>query len=258
MGSCDVKSVLVKLGGRAADREECLRELFAEMAALSDRFRFLLVHGGGAEVTRLSRSLGIEAVFKDGVRQTSPDEMDIVEMVLSGKVNKRLVRLCRGSGLNAVGVSGPDGGIFTGRLLDPESRTAEVDAIDRGLLDLLLENGYLPVISPTSMDGEGRGVNINADAVAFRLASELVSFSLVFLSDIPGIMMDGKLIPEISAAEGQDLIGRGVITGGMIPKVHSSLEAIQRGVEHVIIGQYEKQGALQSLLEGKMGTRIRG
>ncbi len=259
MGSCDVETVLVKIGGKTAEKEERLRRLCAEMAGLSRRSRFLLVHGGGAEVTALSWRLGIEAVFTDGIRQTSPAEMDIVDMVLSGKINKHLARLCTAFGVKAVGISCSDGGVLIGRPAGGEagSRTGEVEAVDPALLVLLLKAGYLPVISPTSMDRQGLGLNINADSAAFALAASLSADSLVFLSDIPGILRDGEVIRDITAIEAKALIDAGVVTGGMIPKVTASLDAISHGVRNVIIGQYDGEGALAALLDGKRGTRIR-
>ena len=254
-------TILVKIGGAAADRDESLAALCDEMLALSKEHRFLLVHGGGAEMTAISRKLGIEPVFRDGIRQTTPEEMDIADMVLAGKVNKKLVRLLRTRGLDAVGLSGSDGGIFTAQPLGgPErrasTRSGEVASIDRRLLELLLGNGFTPVLSSTSMDQEGRGLNINADSVAFSLAAHLAATALVFFSDIPGILSDGSVIQALSAAEAKDLIVKGVVTGGMIPKVSASLEAIEGGVQKVIIGQYTGPGSLARLLEGKQGTRL--
>ena len=227
------------------------------MASLAARHRFLLVHGGGAEVTAASKRLGIEAVFAAGVRQTSPEEMDIVDMVLAGKVNTQIVRLLRTCGLDAVGVSGPDGGTFSGRALGGSTRTAEVASIDSRLLEMLLDGGFLPVISSVSMDAEGRGLNINADSVAFALAAHLAAASMVFLSDIPGILRDGAVLGELSVSEAKALVESGVVSGGMIPKVNASLEALDRGVENIIIGQYEGAGSLAALLQGRRGTRIK-
>jgi acetylglutamate kinase len=251
-----VKTIVVKIGGRAAEREESLRGLGAEMASLAEEHRFLLVHGGGAEVTAVSRRLGIEAVFENGVRQTTPEEMDIVDMVLAGKVNTNLVRLLRTCGLDAVGIGGPDGGTFSGRPLGPSTRTAEVDDVDSRLLETLLDAGYLPVISSVSMDAAGRGLNINADSVAFALAAHLAADSMVFLSDIPGILRDGQVLARLTAGQAKGLVESGVVSGGMIPKVSASLEALSRGVQNLIIGQYEGAGSLQALLRGRQGTRI--
>jgi acetylglutamate kinase len=257
-----LETILVKIGGRAAGREERLRELCAEMADHHGRARFLLVHGGGAEVTKISEALGIRSVFKDGLRQTSPEEMEVVEMVLSGNINKKLVRLCRLCGLPAVGISGVDGGTIIGRPIggagNVNSRTAEIAAVDCRLLEHLLAGGYLPVISPASTDIAGRGMNVNADSAAFALSAELSSSSLVFLSDIPGIIEEGRTLAELTAAEAKGLIDRGVISGGMIPKVAASIDALSRGVQNVIIGEYGQAGALTGLLERKNGTRIRG
>lgn len=250
-------TVVLKVGGRAAERDEGLLGIASEMAALAGGQRFVLVHGGGAEVTAVSKRLGLEAVFSAGVRQTSAEEMDIVDMVLAGKVNTRVVRLLRTRGLDAVGVSGPDGGTFTGKAIGPQTRTAEVDAIDTRLLELLLGAGFVPVVSSVSTDGDGRGLNINADSVAFALASRLSASAMVFLSDIPGILRDGAVIRELSAAEAQGLVASGVVSGGMIPKVSASVEALARGVQNVIIGQYEGPGSLAGLLAGRLGTRIR-
>ena len=252
-----MKTIVVKIGGRAAEREDGLRSMGTEMSSLAKTGRFLLVHGGGAEVTAISKKLGIEAVFAGGVRQTSPAEMDIVDMVLAGKVNKQIVRLLRACGLDAVGLSGPDGGIFTGRPIGAETRTAEVAAMDTRLLELLLAKGFLPVVSPVSMDANGTGLNINADSVAFALASRLAASALLFLSDIPGILRNGSVIRDLSAAEAQGLVTSGVVSGGMIPKVSASIDALAKGVQNVIIGQYEGAGSLAGLLDGKLGTRIR-
>ncbi|MCX7032161.1 MAG: acetylglutamate kinase, partial [Spirochaetes bacterium] len=148
--------VVVKIGGKAAGEEDRLREMAAEMAALSKGQRFIVVHGGGAEVTAVSKRFGIEATFRDGVRLTSPAEMDVVDMVLSGRANKALVRILASEGLAAVGLSGSDGATFTARPMGGDAsgaaRTGEVDAIDARLLELLMSHGFLPVLSSTSMD----------------------------------------------------------------------------------------------------------
>jgi len=256
------RTVLVKIGGKAAEKESSLAGLADEMRSLSKSCRFLIVHGGGAEVTAVSRKLGIESIFADGLRQTSAAEMDIVDMVLAGKVNKQLVRLLRVHGMDAVGLSGSDGGILIGRSagLLPDgskSRTAEVEHVDARLLGILLDNGFLPVVSSSSTDGAGLGLNVNADTAAFSIAAHLACAALVFLSDIPGIIANGGVLGLLSAAEAGKLSQGGVITGGMLPKVAASLDALRRGVETVIIGQYEESGSLERLLDGKQGTTIR-
>ncbi len=250
---------VLKIGGKAAEEDGALRELALD---LKDRQqagrRPLLVHGGGAEVSRLSRQLGIEPVFHQGVRVTSPEEMDIVEMILCGKVGKRLVRLFQSCGLPAVGLSGADGKIFTGRplgrILERETRTGNVGRVDPGLLGVLLAAGYLPVVAPTTCDQSGVGVNINADTVAFELACALGSSSLLFLSDIPGVLSGGQVLSRLNRAGVREAIRDGTITGGMIPKANAALEALGRGVGRVVIGQYGGRGSLAALLQGGQGT----
>jgi acetylglutamate kinase len=254
--------VVVKIGGKAAGEEDRLREMAAEMAALSKGRRFIVVHGGGAEVTAVSKRFDIEATFKDGVRQTSPAEMDIVDMVLSGRANKALVRMLASAGLAAVGLSGSDGPTFTAKPMGSDgtgaARTGEVDAIDTRLLELLMSHGFLPVVSSTSMDAHQRGMNVNADTVAFALAARLGARVLLFLSDIAGVMHEGNVIGDLDAVHARELVDRAVIQGGMVPKVTASLEAVASGVGAVVIGQYDGPGSLARMLEGSSGTRIHG
>jgi acetylglutamate kinase len=253
-----VSTILVKIGGKAAEDRTRLGALCDELKDVSRENRLVLVHGGGAEVTKVSRTFGLKPVFKDGVRQTSPEEMDIVDMVLAGKVNSQLVRLLRARGLDAVGLTGSDGGVLTGEPLGEGAitRTGEVTRVKVRLLHVLLDAGYLPVLSSTSMDAEGNGLNINADAAAFALAAHLEASALVFLSDIPGVISDGSVVQALSAEEATSLMDRGVINGGMVPKVTASFDAMEKGVKKVIIGQYESPGSLARLLEGKEGTRL--
>jgi acetylglutamate kinase len=254
--------VVIKIGGKAAGEEDRLREMAAEMAALAKSRRFIVVHGGGAEVTTVSKRFSIEATFKDGVRLTSPVEMDVVDMVLSGRANKALVRMLASAGLAAVGLSGSDGPTFTAKPMGGDvtgaTRTGEVDAIDTRLLDLLMSHGFLPVLSSTSMDAHHRGMNVNADTVAFALAARLAARTLLFLSDIPGVMHEGKVIGDLDAAQARELVDRAVIHGGMVPKVTASLEAVAGGVGAVVIGQYDGPGSLARMLSGENGTRIHG
>ena len=255
----DKPVAVLKIGGKAAEQDAALRELALDLKDLQQAGSYpLLVHGGGAEVTRLSRELGIEPLFHEGVRVTSPEEMDIVEMILCGRVGKRLVRLFQACGLPAVGLSGADGRIFTGRplgrILERETRTGNVEQVDPGLLAVLLAAGYFPVIASTTADQTGAGVNINADTVAFELACALGSSSLLFLSDIPGVLRDGKVLAHLDRTGVREAIRDGTITGGMIPKATAALEALKKGVGRVVIGQYGGRGSLAALLEGGLGT----
>jgi acetylglutamate kinase len=251
--------VLLKIGGKMAEEEAALRELALDLKDLLQARRYaVLVHGGGAEVSRISRELGIEPLFHEGVRVTSPEEMDIVEMILCGRVGKRLVRLFQSCGLPAVGLSGADGRIFTGRplgrILERETRTGNVERVEPGLLEVLLGAGYFPVLASTTADESGTGVNINADTVAFELSCALGSSSLLFLSDIPGVLRGGKVLARLDRAGAHEAIRDGTITGGMIPKATAALEALKKGVSRVVIGQYGGRGSLTALLEGGLGT----
>jgi acetylglutamate kinase len=253
--------VTIKIGGSCAGQAELLSDLAAEMRDLDTDYCFLLVHGGGAEVSRLSRRLGLEPNFREGIRVTTGAEMELVEMVLSGSVNKRLVRLFRAAGLNAVGMCGADGGLLTGSPLSENggcTRTGRIDSVDPKLPALLLAHGYFPVLSPTAVDSRAEALNINADTAAFAVAAALKSETLLFLSDIPGILKQGRQLASLNPAGVEAEIAAGTITGGMIPKVTSALEALSGGVKQIIIGEYRKAGALGALLAGKLGTKIIG
>ena len=251
-----MKKVLIKIGGRAASDESALAALASEMAELKYDYNFFFVHGGGAEVTKVSKIFGLEAVFENGIRKTSPEEMDVVDMVLGGKMNKYIVRLFSTAGLNAVGICGADGRIFTGTAVTEGSRTGQVTGTEPSLLNMLADNGFLPVISSVSMDSNGTALNINADEAALAVASALKVNDLIFISDIPGILKDDEVIHKISPAGIEQEIDAGVISGGMIPKVKSSVEALRNGVNTVIIGGYNANGDLAKLLEGSLGTSI--
>lgn len=252
------ESILIKLGGAAATDGRQLESLAREIDALAGPVA--VVHGGGQEVSELSRTLGLEPVFHDGIRMTSEAEMDVVEMVLAGVANKRLVRRLTSGGLDAVGICGADGGLVTGKpVADAEgnpSRTATVSGVRPFLVRDLWVCGYVPVIAPTSTDGQGRSVNINADDVAFALAGAMGVRSLVFLSDVDGVLVDGEVVPSLTPAMALAQIASGQITGGMIPKVKNATTAIARGVAQVVIGRYERSGDLAALLGGARGTAI--
>ncbi len=252
--------IVIKIGGRAASQKDALKALIAEMAEYKSTYSFVFIHGGGAEVSRISKLFGYEPVFKDGIRMTSPEEMDVVEMVLAGKVNKELVRLFHTCCMDAVGVCGSDGAFFPGRSLfgsdSNANRTGTITSVNTRLLFLLLEAGYLPVIASSSMDEAGSALNINADEAGFRIASAIPAKTLVFLSDIPGILKDGRVIPVLTQSDASKEIADGIISGGMIPKVRSSLEALKNGVREIIIGEYGAAGDLRHLLVGSKGSRI--
>jgi acetylglutamate kinase len=252
-----MEKLLIKVGGEISGDTSLAGSMALELEELQAKYLCLLVHGGGAELSGLMRRVGAEPRFRDGVRMTTPQEMAYVDMVLSGQVNKRLVRLFQATGINAVGLSGSDGRLFQGAPIAEGSRTGTITQVDTSLLELLLQEGYFPVVSPTSMDAEAkRGLNINADSVAFALAAELRARILVFISDIPGVLKDGQPIASLTITQAMAEIESGTITGGMIPKVQASAEALGRGVERIVIGEYRNANDLRRLVSGEIGTQI--
>ena len=246
----------IKLGGRVAADESVLDTFIKELKGLQGKYDFVLIHGGGAEVSRISRVFEIEPIFHDGVRVTRSEEMDVVDMVLGGKVNKQLVRRLHANGVSSAGISGVDGATVVGEAVGPDTRTGKPKHISPGLVLNLLTQGLVPVVSPVSMDAAGDPLNINADEVVLALAGALEARWLIFISDIPGILKDDDVIPEIDLKGIETEIEGGVITGGMIPKVRASTRALDEGVERVVIGGYEQTGNLKMLLDGGSGTRI--
>lgn len=255
--NAEPRPTCIKIGGRAAADEATFDSLVGEIAARADSTSFIVVHGGGAEVTRLSERLGISSVFENGVRMTSPAEMEIVDMVLAGKMNKAVVRRFLAHGVGAVGLSGSDGGLVIGSPLGSETRTGRVAKVDPRILLLLGRDGYVPVIASTASTTDGTALNINADEVALALATATRAEVLLFLSDTPGIMdREGKILDSVDEQSAEAQIASGVISGGMIPKVRSAAQALKAGVGAIVIGQYERSGDLEKLLDGRLGTRV--
>ena len=190
---------------------------------------------------------------------TGPEEMEIVDMVLAGKMNKYLVRLMNTVSSGA-GLSGSDGLLFTGKSIDKENphlnRTGSITDVQTGILETLIEGGFIPVVATTSMDAEGKALNINADEAALHLAAAIPADNLVFLSDIAGIIHNGEIFSTLNEDSAEEAIQKEIITDGMIPKVRSSIQAIRHGVGHVIIGQFTEEGDLRLLLSGETGTYI--
>ncbi|MFP4425733.1 MAG: acetylglutamate kinase [Spirochaetaceae bacterium] len=284
-------TTVVKIGGRAAAEEETVLELAREIrelekgalpgaggrlgsaagshrpAAGSHRptagshrpaTRHLLVHGGGDELSTLMERYGYTPTFRDGIRQTREEEMPLVDMALAGRMNTLMVRLFGRVGLNPVGLSAQDGGMVVGRPVvmadGTASRTGSVAGADGTLPTRLLEAGFTPVVSPVSRDETWRGLNINADEIALAVAEAIEARALIFISDIPGILDGNRVIERLTAAEAEKAIASGTISGGMIPKVRSSLAALKRGVGSITIGEYREPGDLEALSLGKKGT----
>ncbi len=253
----DNAPIVVKLGGRAAAERELLATLGAE---LGEAFagRAVIVHGGGAEASAWCARVGLEPRFIDGVRMTTPEEMEMVEMVLAGKMNTAVVRTLSAAGAKAVGLSLADAGLCTGEpIADPAvNRTARPGAVDPAILAHLLAGGFTPVVSSIGSFADGSACNINADDAALAIAVALGAASLIFLSDIPGVLEEDDVHRELDRAGVERLIGAGVIAGGMVAKTRSALQAVGSGAGSVVIGEYRRRGDIAALVEGRAGTAI--
>ncbi|MCY0866266.1 MAG: acetylglutamate kinase [Aquificaceae bacterium] len=274
------KTFVIKYGGSAMT-EEGLRENFAKDVVLLRYvgIRVVVVHGGGPQISQTLERLGIKPHFVGGMRKTDEETMHVVEMVLSGDINKDIVALInRHSGKNiyAVGLSGRDGQLIRAKKLDKEAYFRElglevpeedigyvgqVEGVNVELLQTLMEKGYIPVIAPVGVGKEGEAYNINADLVASEVAKALKAEKLIFLTDTEGVKdKEGRLISTLTKDEALKLISNGVIKGGMLPKVKSALEAIEAGVKkvHIIDGRITHSILLEVFTQEGVGTEIVG
>jgi acetylglutamate kinase len=220
--------------------------------------RVVIVHGGGPMISGMLKRLNIESVFKDGLRVTDAATMQVVEMMLSGTVNKQVVSLFEQNGARAVGFSGKDGSCLKAEQISVDyGLVGEVTAVDPTLFKLVLDAGYVPVIAPVAVSAEGSALNVNADTAAGAVAGALKAHCFVLVTDVPGVLdAKGELIVGLTRAETESLIAEGVISGGMIPKVNSCLEAMDRGVSRSMIVDGRKPGNLAACLlnQGGSGT----
>jgi acetylglutamate kinase len=237
-----------KLGGPALEDPGLLPPLAEELRAAGGRA--VVVHGGGRHVERLLRALSIESRFVDGRRETSPAAMEVVEMVLSGVVNKALAAGFTAAGLPAVGISGRDGGLLSASLQAELGRVGNPLHVDPAVLRALWEAGLLPVVSPVSNGPAGESVNVNADEAALALTVAVGAQALVYLTDADGVLVDGTAVEELTPPDARRLIAAGTITGGMSLKVRVALAAAGSGIPEVVVaGKARLQG-------GFPGTRI--
>lgn len=274
------RTFVIKYGGSAM-LEESLRESFARDVVLLRYvgIRVVVVHGGGPQISQTLERFGIKPVFVGGMRKTDEQTMHIVEMVLSGDINKDIVALINtysGQKVYAVGLSGRDGQLLRARKIDKEAYfkdlglevpeedigfVGEVVEVNTDLLEALLEKGYIPVVAPVGVGERGEAYNINADVSAAEIAKALKAEKLIFLTDTEGVKdAHGKLIPTLSKGEAHRLIGEGIIRGGMIPKVKSSIKALEAGVRkvHIIDGRVPHSILLEVFTEEGIGTEIVG
>ncbi len=260
------KVVVIKYGGNAMINEQLKQQVMEDIALLwLIGVKVVLIHGGGPEISETMKKLGKEAVFVDGLRVTDKETVDIVQMVLAGKVNKTLVNLVQMKGGHAVGVSGIDGGIIEAKVKDERlGFVGKITKIRTQPITDLLEKNYIPVISTVASDREGNVYNINGDTAAAYIAGALGAERLFMMTDIDGILRDKDdpttLISELTVSEAKQLYKDGVISGGMIPKVDCCIEAINEGVKSVIImdGRVPHSILLEMLTDEGAGTMVTG
>ena len=261
------RTVVVKYGGAAMKDSELKDTVIRDIVFLSCvGLRPIVVHGGGPEINSWLDKLGIEAQFKNGLRVTDAPTMDVVEMVLVGRVNKEIVALINQAGGKAVGLCGKDGNLIKARPQGQEGIgfVGDVSGIDVTILNTLVENGYIPVVSSVAADESGQSYNINADTVAGEIAAALNAEKLILLTDTRGILENYKdpstLIPKLDIQEARDLIGTGVVAGGMIPKVNCCVRSLAQGVKaaHILDGRIPHSLLLEIFTDVGIGTMLVG
>ena len=259
------KVVVVKYGGNAMINEELKQQVMEDIVLLwLIGVKVVLVHGGGPEITDMMNKLGKKSEFVDGLRVTDEETIEIVQMVLTGKVNKSLVNLLEMKGGKAIGLSGTDARLIEASMKDERlGFVGDVTKINIDPVTGLLERGYIPVISTIGCDKEGNVYNINGDTAAAHIAGALEAERLIMMTDIDGILEDmddpDTLIPELTISEAQMLYEKGIISGGMIPKVDCCIEAINMGVKNVVIldGRISHSILMELLTNEGAGTLIK-
>ncbi|OGQ25875.1 MAG: acetylglutamate kinase [Deltaproteobacteria bacterium RIFCSPHIGHO2_02_FULL_50_15] len=268
------KTIVVKYGGSAMV-DETLKESFTQDITLMKYIGLnpVIVHGGGPQIGEVLAKMGIESKFHNGMRITDEATMDVVEMVLVGKINKEIVSFINRHGGKAVGVSGKDGGLIQAERLPPEKikvakrapeiidlgRVGRVSAINPQVIETLSQQNFIPIVAPVGVSEEGETLNINADYVAGAIAKALVAEKLVLLTDVEGVKgQEEKVISKLNDQEAEKMIKNGVVSGGMIPKVKCSLEAIRSGVKtaHIIDGRVQHAVLLEIFTDEGVGTVI--
>jgi len=259
------RTVVVKYGGAAMKDGSLKASVIRDIVFMACvGIRPVVVHGGGPEINIWLSKLGIEPQFKDGLRVTDAPTMDVVEMVLVGRVNKELVGLINQEGGKAVGLCGVDGNLITARPQGAEGVgfVGEVSGIDSGLLKSLVEAGYIPIVSSVARDETGQAYNINADTVAGEIAAALGAEKLILLTDTKGILEDYKdpstLLPKLDIQQARQLIETGVVAGGMIPKVNCCVRSLAQGVgaAHILDGRVPHALLLEIFSDLGIGSMI--
>ncbi len=251
--------IVLKIGGNEIDDSNFLKTVSDLVAKIrNENHQVVLVHGGGKEITKLLDKLGIETKFVKGMRYTDSQSLEVVEMMLSGSINKRLVRSLQQTGVDAIGLSGVDGRILTAERIKREGEdiglVGGVASVNTSVLENLMDK-FAVVLSPISSDKESGGaLNVNADYAAAAVASSLRSELTIFLSNVPGVINNGSLIAALRESEFEDLKRSSVITGGMVPKIEAALRAVKDGARIAFIT--DADGASQIVSGQTAGTQV--
>ena len=263
------KTIVIKYGGNAMENDE-LKNSFARDIVLMKTVGInpVVVHGGGPQIGDLLKRLNIESQFIEGMRVTDSQTMDVVEMVLGASVNKEIVDSIHRNGGRAIGITGKDGQLIQARKLAGDwsregakdiGQVGEVASIDTDILTMLIGSDYIPVIAPVAGSTDGKTYNINADLVAGKLAEVLQAEKLMLLTNVAGLLdAEGNILTGLNTQQVEELIGQGVIHGGMLPKIHCALEAVQGGVTsaHIIDGRVAHAALLEIFSDEGIGTQI--
>ncbi|NLL70582.1 MAG: acetylglutamate kinase [Epulopiscium sp.] len=259
--------IVIKYGGSAMLDKKIQTSIIQDIALMKlVGFQPVIVHGGGPKINETMKKMSKQSVFIKGLRVTDEETMEMVEMVLSGNINKNIVQQLENCGVHAVGISGKDGGTIQAHKMYVDGEdigfVGEVEKINLELLKVLIDNHFIPVIAPIGTDLEGNTYNINADYAALAIAGALQARKLIFLTDVEGVLEDvsdgNSLISKLYVDEVEEYINKGIISGGMIPKVQSSVEGIKKGVEqvHILDGRVEHCLLLEVFTQKGIGTLI--
>ena len=260
-------TVVIKYGGSALINDEIKNTVMQDIALMKFvGFKPVIVHGGGPDINAMLNRVGIKSEFVNGLRVTTPETMEVVEMVLAGKLNKAITTELSMQGIQAAGISGKDGGMLKVKKLMPDGAdiglVGEIESVDTKLIQTLIDNDFVPVISPIGVDANGNSYNINADYAAVAIAGALKAKKLFFLTDIEGVMRDvhdsNSVYSRITVQEIRDMIQSGHISGGMIPKVECCIAGVQAGVNnvHILDGRLEHCLILEIFTKEGIGTLI--
>lgn len=272
------RTMVIKLGGEIADQDAALRSLAQDISLLVHvNIRCVVVHGGGPQASDLSRRLGLTPKMVEGRRVTDSDTLDVAKMVFAGQINVEILSALRAQGVRGVGLSGVDGNVLHAVRRPPrpmkDAATGQTTLVDFGhvgdvtscdphLLTLLVEHGYVPVISSLGSDDDGNVLNINADTVASVIARSMGAAKLISLTNVPGLLRDPKdpatLVSRLTVREAREAMGSGIISGGMAPKVESLIDAVEGGCEagHILSGLAESAILLELFTNEGAGTLI--